>query len=79
MKVSGFTFIKNALIFDYPIVEAIQSILPVCDEVVVAAGKSDDNTLQLIDSIYMGRKSAQRGKGAGAGNRQSVCGHFSGF
>jgi hypothetical protein len=51
MKVSGFTFIKNALIYDYPVVEAIQSILPICDEVVVAVGKSDDNTLQLIDSI----------------------------
>ncbi len=51
MKISGFTFIKNALIYDYPVVEAIQSILPICDEVVVAVGKSDDNTLQLIDSI----------------------------
>jgi hypothetical protein len=51
MKVSGFTFIKNALTYDYPVVEAIQSILPICDEVVVAVGKSDDNTLQLIDSI----------------------------
>ena len=51
MKVSGFTFIKNALIYDYPVVEAIQSILPICDEVVVAVGKSDDNTLQLINSI----------------------------
>jgi coenzyme F420-reducing hydrogenase delta subunit len=51
MKVSGFTFIKNAIIYDYPIVEAIQSILPVCDEVVVAVGKSDDDTLGLIQSI----------------------------
>jgi len=51
MKVSGFTFIKNALIYDYPIVEAIQSILPICDEVVVAVGKSDDATLQLIQNI----------------------------
>jgi coenzyme F420-reducing hydrogenase delta subunit len=51
MKVSGFTFIKNAIIYDYPIVEAIQSILPVCDELVVAVGKSDDDTLGLINSI----------------------------
>lgn len=51
MKVSGFTFIKNAIIYDYPIVEAIQSILPICDEVVVAVGKSDDDTLELIKSI----------------------------
>lgn len=51
MKISGFTFVKNALIYDYPVVEAIQSILPICDEVVVAVGKSDDATLELIQSI----------------------------
>jgi glycosyltransferase involved in cell wall biosynthesis len=32
-------------------VEAIRSILPICDEVVVAVGNSDDETLQLIKSI----------------------------
>lgn len=51
MKVCGFTFVKNAIKYDYPIVEAIQSILPVCDQVVVAVGKSEDETLQLIQGI----------------------------
>lgn len=51
MKVSGFTIVRNAIRFDYPIVEAITSILPVCDEVVVAVGNSEDETLQLIRSI----------------------------
>lgn len=51
MKVSGFTFIKNALIYDYPIEEAIRSILPICDEFIVAVGKSDDETLMLIEQI----------------------------
>ncbi len=51
MKVSGFTFIKNALIYDYPIEEAIKSILPICDEFIVAVGKSDDETLKLINQI----------------------------
>jgi len=51
MKVAGFTFIRNALQFDYPIVEAIRSILPLCDEVVVAVGQSEDDTLQLIQSL----------------------------
>lgn len=51
MKVSGFSFIKNAIIYDYPIVEAITSILPICDEFVVAVGKSDDETLELIRNI----------------------------
>ncbi|OYT15726.1 MAG: glycosyl transferase [Bacteroidetes bacterium 4572_77] len=51
MKISGFTFIKNAILYDYPIVEAIESILPLCNEVIVAVGKSDDDTLGLIKGI----------------------------
>jgi hypothetical protein len=51
MKVSGFTFIRNAITYDYPIVEAIRSILPICDEVVVAVGKSEDETRSLIAGI----------------------------
>ena len=52
MKVIGFTFIKDAEICDYPIVEAIKSILPLCDEVIVAVGKSKDNTLELVRAIH---------------------------
>lgn len=51
MKVSGFTFIRNAVKYDYPIVEAINSILPVCDEVIVAVGNSEDDTRTLIENI----------------------------
>jgi len=51
MKISGFTIIKNAVMNDYPIVEAITSILPVVDEMIVLVGKSDDDTLGLIRSI----------------------------
>ncbi|MDF2437110.1 MAG: hypothetical protein K0Q95_1486 [Bacteroidota bacterium] len=51
MKVTGFTIARNVIKYDYPIVEAINSILPICDEVVVAVGKSDDDTLALIVSI----------------------------
>ena len=51
MKVSGFTFIRNAIKYDYPIVEAILSILPLCDEFIVVVGNSDDDTLNLIQSI----------------------------
>ena len=51
MKVAGFSFIRNAIQFDYPIVEAITSVLPLCDEFVVAVGDSDDDTLGLIQSI----------------------------
>lgn len=51
MKIAGFTFVRNAIKFDYPIIEAITSILPICDEVVVAVGNSEDDTLGLIKSI----------------------------
>jgi hypothetical protein len=51
MKVAGFTFIRNAVKNDYPIVEAITSILPLCDEFVVAVGNCDDETEQLIRDI----------------------------
>jgi hypothetical protein len=52
MIVTGFTFIRNAIKYDYPIVEAINSILPLCDNFVVAVGNSEDETLQLIQGIY---------------------------
>ena len=51
MKVCGFTFIRNAIKFDYPIVEAITSILPLCDKFIVVVGNSSDNTKNLIERI----------------------------
>ena len=51
MKVAGFSFVRNAIKYDYPIVEAISSVLPVCDEFVVAVGNSEDQTYDLIKSI----------------------------
>ena len=51
MKVTGFTCIRNAILLDYPIVEAITSVLPICDDFVVAVGKSEDDTLELVKSI----------------------------
>lgn len=35
MKVSGFTFIRNAVQYDFPIVEAVTSVLPIVDEFIV--------------------------------------------
>ncbi len=51
MTVCGFTFIRNAVKYDYPVVEAISSILPLCDKFIVVAGNSDDNTRNLIERI----------------------------
>jgi hypothetical protein len=51
MKVVGFSFIKDAVKMQYPIVEAIQSILPLCNEVIVAVGASTDGTRELVANI----------------------------
>ncbi|HOU35171.1 MAG TPA: hypothetical protein PLK96_09535 [Bacteroidales bacterium] len=51
MKVSGLTIVRNAVQFDYPVVEAILSILPLCDEFIVGVGNSQDNTLELVQQI----------------------------
>ena len=51
MKVCGFSFVKNGVKFDYPVVEAITSILPACDKFIVAVGDCNDGTRELIESI----------------------------
>lgn len=51
MKVSGFTFCRNAVRYDYPVVESIRSILPIVDEFVVNVGRCEDGSLDLIRSI----------------------------
>jgi hypothetical protein len=52
MKVTGFSFIKNAIRFDFPIKEALLSILPLCDEILVAVGDCTDGTRELVQSIH---------------------------
>ena len=51
MKICGFTFIRNAIKYDYPVVASISSILPIVDKFIVNIGNCDDGTLQLIESI----------------------------
>lgn len=51
MKISGVTIIRNALKNDYPVVEAINSILPIVDEMIVSVDKGEDNTEELINNI----------------------------
>jgi hypothetical protein len=51
MRISGATFVRNAVRFDYPVRESIMSILPICDEFVINVGESGDGTLDLIRSI----------------------------
>ena len=51
VKVSGFTIVRNAVKLDFPLEASIRSILPICDEVVVNVGRSDDDTLEVVRSI----------------------------
>ncbi len=53
MRISGFSFARNAVKLDYPLREALLSVLPAVDELVVAVapGDADDDTRGLVASI----------------------------
>jgi len=51
LKVSGFTFLRNAIKNNYPFLASINSILPIVDEFIVVVCKSEDNTLNELKSI----------------------------
>jgi len=53
MKISGFTFVRNATRYYFPIKQSIESILPIVDEFIIAlgAGDKDDQTETEILSI----------------------------
>lgn len=53
MKISGFSFVRNGDSLYYPVVESIQSVLPICGEFVVAVGAGDphDRTRERIAGI----------------------------
>ena len=51
MLISGFTIARNVVKADYPLREAVFSILDLCDEFVIAVGNSDDGTLEFVQSF----------------------------
>ena len=53
MKISGFTMVRNATKYYFPVRESIISVLPVVDEFIVALGDCDpdDETRKEIESI----------------------------
>jgi hypothetical protein len=51
MKVSGFTFLRNAVNNGYPFEESIRSLLPLVDEYVVAIGSGVDDTRDRVIAI----------------------------
>lgn len=54
MKISGFTFVRNASKLYFPVRESILSVLPICDEFIVALGDNDpdDETTSWINDIH---------------------------
>jgi glycosyltransferase involved in cell wall biosynthesis len=53
MKISGFSFAKDIEKLYYPFAESIKSILPICDEFVIAIGKGGpgDKTRKIVEDI----------------------------
>jgi glycosyltransferase involved in cell wall biosynthesis len=53
VRISGFSFARNAVKLDYPLSEALRSVLPIVDELVVAVapGDPDDDTRGLVESL----------------------------
>lgn len=51
MKVSGFTLCRNGVRLGFPFRESIRSLAPLCDEIVVACGAGEDNTLEELQKL----------------------------
>ncbi len=51
MKISGFSYVRNGFKYGYPFLQSIQSILPICDEFVIAVGESEDGTKEAIQAL----------------------------
>ncbi len=49
--ISGFTFVRDAVRLDYPVVESIRSALPIVDEYIINAGDCTDDTIEIIRNI----------------------------
>jgi hypothetical protein len=55
MRISGYTIARNAIRYGYPLEQSLRSLLPLVDELVVAVGRSEDKTEQLVRDVG-GRK-----------------------
>ncbi len=51
MKISGYSYIRNGLQFDYPFLQSLQSVLPVVDEFIMVVGDSSDGTREAIENL----------------------------
>lgn len=49
--ISGFTIVRNARLLDYPFVESVRSVLPLCDEFIINCGDSSDDTAEICEGL----------------------------
>jgi hypothetical protein len=50
-RISGFTFVRDGVRFGYPFAEAVLSLLPLVDELVVVVGRGSDETLARLQAL----------------------------
>jgi len=63
MKVSAFTFLRNAVLNGFPFEESIKSVLPICDEYIAVIGEGQDETLDRVRAIGTLRSGSWRRSG----------------
>lgn len=72
MKISAFSYVRNGFSYGVPFIESLRSVLPLCDELIIAVGDSTDGTreaivnlndsrIKIIDTIW-DEKSTREGK-----------------
>ncbi len=51
MRISGFSYVRNCIRLGYPFIESVLSVLPVCDEFIMAVGDSTDGTRNALEQL----------------------------
>jgi hypothetical protein len=51
MSLGVYQFIRNGVIYDYPFLESLESVVPIADQIVVCECESEDNTLELLQQF----------------------------
>src|SRR5579863_2901653 len=49
--ISGFMIVRNGIAQGYPFVESVRSMLPLCAEILIADGGSDDGTWDVLQQL----------------------------
>ena len=49
--ISGFMIVKDVVKQGYPFVEAVASVLPICDEFLISEGYSSDSTFEIVEQL----------------------------